>query len=398
MLQWVRTSEALSRLALRLRGAAAVALDTESDSLHHFPEKVCLLQVATPDGMVYLVDPLAVPDLTPLGAVCADAATIKVLHGATYDVASMKRDFGFRFSGLFDTMVAAQFLGIAEVGLAALLRRFLGVEPAESRQKDDWAVRPLTPAQERYAADDVRHLIGLRTHLADTLVACGRERWVEEECGVVEATPAARRVVQPEDCFRIKGTRALDRRGLAVLRELFVAREAWAQAGGRPPFKVLGNDTLIRVASARSTNRAGLAGIPGCTPVVLNRYGDGILEAIARANAIPEPALPVLPRRVKPRVAPIEAQRMSALAAWRAGAAARLGLDPGLLLPRRLIERLAEMAPRDPDTLATIDGIRRWRVAILGREILEVLAGCGSAPAATRVGRGGARLAGENAG
>jgi ribonuclease D len=382
---------------MRLRGSTAVALDTESDSLHHFPEKVCLLQVATLDGAAYLVDPLALPDLAPLGEVCADPETVKVLHGAGYDVASMKRDFGFRFAGLFDTMVAAQFLGIAEVGLAALLHRFFGVESAASRQKDDWALRPLTQAQEEYAAADVRHLIALRVRLADALTACGRESWVEEECGVVAATPAARRVFRPEDCYQVKGVRALDRRGLAVLRELFVAREEWAHADGRPPFKVLGNDTLVRLASARPARRADLANIAGCTPAVLRRYGDGVLEAIGRATAIPDAALPVLPRAARHRVAPKEAQRITALTAWRAGAAARLGVDPGLVLPRRLIERVAEMAPRDLEGLARIDGIRRWRVAALGCEILEVLAGCGSVPAADQVGRRSANDRGENA-
>lgn len=370
---------------MRLRGVTAVALDTESDSLHHFPEKVCLLQLATPDGAAYLVDPLAVPALTPLDDVCADPGTIKVLHGAAYDIASMKRDFAFQFEGLFDTMIAAQFLGIAEVGLAALLRRFCGVESAESRQKDDWAVRPLTPAQERYAADDVRYLLALRQRLADALAACGRARWAEEECEVVAATPAARRVFQPEDCFQMKGVGTLDRRGLAVLRELFVAREAWAHAGGRPPFKVLGNETLVRLASARPANRAALAGVSGCTSAVIGRYGDGILDAIRRAGAIRDGALPVLPRRARPRVAPKEARRMGALAAWRADAAARLGLDPGLLLPRRLIERLAETAPRDLDGLMALDGFRRWRVAAVGREILQVLATCGSTRTAERV-------------
>jgi ribonuclease D len=336
---------------------------------------------------VYLVDPLALPDVTPLGEVVADPGTVKVLHGAAYDVASMKRDFGFRFAGLFDTMLAAQFLGLPEVGLAALLRRLLGVESGESRQKDDWAARPLTPAQERYAADDVRHLIALRAHLVKMLTACGRESWVEEECVALEATLPTVRVFRPEDCFQIKGARDLDRRGLAALRELFVAREAWAHAGGRPPFKVLGNDTLVRLASERPTNRAALTAIPGCTPTVLHRYGDGIVEAIARAGALPDAALPLFPRARRPRVAPTVAARMAALAVWRTEAAARLGLDAGLLLPRRLIERVAETAPRDPGALAGVDGIRRWRIAALGREILEASDDRGSATTRERVDR-----------
>jgi ribonuclease D len=371
--QWVRTPEELSRLALRLRAAVAVAVDSESDSLHHFPEKVCLIQLAVQDDGIVLLDPLALPDLAPLRPVLADPSVVKVLHGAAYDLASMKRDFGFEFAGLFDTMVAAQFLGMAEVGLGALLRTALGVETGESRQKDDWAARPLSPEQERYAAEDVRHLRALRVHLLTQLRALGRDGWVEEECRALEATPAAGRVFDPDGCLRIKGAGTLDRRGLGVLRELFVAREAWAHARGRPPFKLLGSDTLVRVAAERPRTAAALARIPGCTPTVIGRHGDGILQAVSRGLAVPEAALPVLRRPAKPRIPPAVARRIAALADWRAAAAPRVGLDPGLVLPRRLIERLAERTPADLEALQAVEGIRRWRVAAFGPEILSAL-------------------------
>ena len=386
--QWVRSPEELSRLAARLRGTEAVAVDSESDSLHHFPEKVCLIQLAAPDDGVFLVDPLAVRDLAALGPILADPAVVKVLHGAAYDVTSMKRDFAFEIAGLFDTMVAAQFLGMPEVGLTALLRRVLGIEAGESRQKDDWAARPLSPVQEHYAAEDVRHLAALRAQLLAALRACGREGWVEEECRALEATPAADRIFDADDCFRIKGVRTLDRRGLGVLRELFVAREAWAHARGRPPFKILGNDTLLRLAAERPTTPAALARIPGCTPTVVGRYGDGILQAVSRGLAMRESSLPIPRRPVKPRLAPAVARRIDILMGWRAEAAPRLGLDAGLLLPRRLIERLAELAPTDPAALEGVEGMRRWRVAALGREIVAALAGSG--PPAERGGAGSA--------
>jgi len=373
--QWVRTPEALSRLVACLRGAEAVAVDSESDSLHHFPEKVCLVQLAAPTGDVFLVDPLAVRDLGPLTAVLADRTVVKVLHGAAYDLASMKRDFAFEVAGLFDTMVAAQFLGMPEVGLAALLRQVLGVASGESRQKDDWAARPLRPEQEHYAAEDVRHLIALRARLLAALAVRGRDGWVEEECRALEATPAADRIFRPDGCFEIKGVRTLDRRGLAILQALFVAREAWAQARGRPPFKVVGNDTLLRLAARPPKTLEDLARVPGCTPTVMNRYGEEILQAVSRGAAVSEAALPILRRPKKPRLSPAVERRIAALLAWRAEAAPRLGLDPGLLLPRRLIERLAETTPADPMALEAVEGVRRWRAVALGREILAALNG-----------------------
>jgi ribonuclease D len=175
----------------------------------------------------------------------------------------------------------------------------------------------------------------------------------------------------------------LDRRGLAVLQALFVAREEWAQAGGRPPFKVVGNDTLLRLAASRPTTLDDLARVPGCTPSVMNRYGQGILEAVARGAAVSETLLPSLRRPQKPRLSPAVEGRIAALLAWRSEAAPRLGLEPGLLLPRRLIERLAEAAPADLTALAAVDGVRCWRVGALGQDLLEAMHG----PVPARQGR-----------
>jgi ribonuclease D len=375
--RWVRISGDLRALADHLGGARVIALDTESDSLHSFPEKVCLLQVAEESGTVTLVDPLALRDLSPLAPLCADPGIVKVFHGASYDLASVKRDFGFEFADIFDTMVAGQFLGLPELGLASLLERFFGIPPGPSRQKDDWAERPLSPEQEFYAAEDVRHLIPLRERLLQELAARGRRAWVEEECQALAAIPAAHRVFDPEDYVRVKGARDLDGRGLAVLRELYVAREAWAREAGRPPFKVLGNEPLVRLAAKRPRAREGLRNIPGCSPRVVQRYGDGILAAIARGDAVPEAELPTYPRARKPRVPPAVQRRIEALTRWRAAAAERLGLDPGLLLPRRLVERLAEEARGDGESLRGIEGLRRWRAEVFGREILAALAASG---------------------
>jgi ribonuclease D len=372
--RWVRSPEGLRALAATLEGARIIALDSESDSLHSFPEKVCLVQVADEAGAVSLVDPLAVRDLSPLGPVLSDPAVVKVFHGASYDVSSMKRDFGFEIAGLFDTMVGAQFLGLSELGLASLLERFFGIPPGSSRQKDDWARRPLTPEQEAYAAEDVRHLIPLRGKLLLDLRSRGREAWVQEECDALAAIPAARRVFDPEHYLQVKGARDLDGRGLAALRELFVAREAWAQEAGRPPFKIVGNEAIVGIAAGRPRTLEDLGRIPGCSPKVIQRDGDRILAAVARAERIAEGELPTYPRPKKPRVAPAVQRRIEALTQWRGATAARLELDPGLVLPRRLIEQLAEQNPADQQALGHVEGLRRWRIESLGAGILAVLA------------------------
>jgi ribonuclease D len=336
--------------------------------------------VADEVGAVSLVDPLAVRDLAPLAPLLANPDVVKVLHGASYDISSMKRDFGIEFAGVFDTMVAAQFLGQSALGLASLLERFFEIPPRPSRQKDDWARRPLTQAQEAYAAEDVRHLIPLRERLLADLRAGGREAWVQEECDALAAIPPAKRIFDPEDYLRMKGAKELSDRDLAVLRELFIAREDWAHEAGRPPFKVLGTEVMVGVAAGKPRRLQELSRIPGCSPKVIQRYGERILAAIARGEAVPKAGLPTFPRGKKPRVPPAVQRRIEALTRWRARDAERLRLDPGLLLPRRLIEQLAEQNPADRQALSRLEGLRRWRIETFGVEILEVLASAAPEP------------------
>lgn len=370
---WVRQSGGVARLAAALRPSPAVALDTEADSLHHYPERLCLVQVADAAGAAHLVDPLAGADLSPLGAVFADPGVLTVVHAGDNDLAALKRRFGFTFASVFDTYIAARFLGLTELGLEAVLRRFLGVEPGPSRQKDDWSVRPLTPEQERYALDDVRYLIALKDRLLEELRLRKRDGWVLEECAALAANEPAGKGRDAEAYLELKGAKALPPRALAVLREVHAAREALALAAGRPPFKIVGNEALLAMALARPATAAELRAIPGCSAYVVGRYGTALLAAVARGGALPGDALPSVPRRPRPVVPAAVRRRIERLRAWRAVAALELALDPGVLLPGRLIERIAEAAPPDLDALAGIDGLRRWRAEALGAGILGAL-------------------------
>lgn len=371
---WIRADGEVAELAGRLGRSPAVALDTEADSLHHYPERLCLLQVADAGGAAHLVDPLAGADLQPLGAVFTDPRVLKVVHAGDNDLAALKRRYGFAFAFVFDTYIAARFLGRAELGLEVLLQRYLGLEPGPSRQKDDWSARPLTPEQERYALDDVRYLIPLRERLLEELRLVAREAWVLEECAALAAQEPPVRLRDPDAYLDIKGARALPPRAQAILRELHAFREAAALATGRPPFKILGNETLRDIAAARPVDAARLAEIPGCTRRVLERWGEAILAAVARGEGLPADQLPRPPRQPRPAVSAAVRRRVQALRAWRAAAAERLALDPGVLLPGRLIERLAEAAPADLAALAAVEGLRRWRVQEFGPVLLAALA------------------------
>jgi ribonuclease D len=372
--RWIRTSAELEALARSLAGAAALAVDTEADSLHHYPGKLCLVQIADDAGRAHLVDPLALPTLAPLEALFADAGIVKVLHAADNDLAYLKRLYGFRVAALFDTAVAARFLGAKTLGLDGLLKEHLGVEPVKSRQKDDWSRRPLSPEQEDYAINDVLHLLALRARLLDELRGKGRDEWVEEECAALAALSVTDRVAVPDAYLQLKGAKELDPRGWAALRELYQTREAMALALDRPPFMIIGHETLVALAAARPHTLEEVLAVPGCSPRVVQRIGRAILEAVARGEAVPEAQLPSRRSVPRPHVPAATRRRADALRAWRSKAARELGFDPGVLFPQRLIDRLAAEPPRDLAQLERVDGVRRWRTKLFGLELLKALA------------------------
>jgi ribonuclease D len=371
---WIKTPAEIDALVASLKGAKALSIDTEADGLHHYPVKLCLVQVADDRGRGHLADPLALPTLAPLGQFFADPGVVKVLHAADNDLGYLKRLYGFTVENLFDTAIAARFLGVTSLSLDGLLRDFLGVDPGPSRQKDDWSKRPLSAAQETYALNDVLHLIPLRDRLLEALRDKGRDRWVEEECAAVAAMPAPERVVDPDVYMRLKGAKDLDGRGLAVLRELANAREALATKADRPPFMILGNESLVALAALKPRDTAAILTVKGCTSNVVRRVGEAILAAVERGLAVADDELPVRRPNPRPRISGAVQRRSEALRAWRVEAAKRVELDAGVIFPQRLIDRLAHEPPGDVNALAQVEGVGRWRAELFGAEIMRRLA------------------------
>jgi ribonuclease D len=368
--RWIRTTDELAELVKSLEGRRAVALDTESDSLHHHREKVCLVQIGVEDGG-WLVDPLAARDLSPLAPLLADPRVVKVLHGADYDVTTLKRDFGFEFAALFDTMIASRFLGLPEIGLQALLRTEFGIALAKDSQKDDWSRRPLTPLQETYALADVAHLIPLHDRLAGRLTELGRREWAREECDAVALLEPARRGRDADAWQRIKGAKRLSRREQGVLRAVFVWRDGIAERTDIPAFKIVSSETLLDLATRHPASPEELRAIKGLSPRV-QRETATILDTVARAWALPDDELPRLIVTPRPIVSDATRRRIDRLRAWRATEAVRLAVDVSVVLPQRLLERVAEVAPRTPADLEQVEGLRRWRKEALGEALVRV--------------------------
>jgi ribonuclease D len=369
----VATPAALLELVARLSREPLLAVDLEADSLHHYQEKVCLIQISTP-GESVIIDPLALPDLSPLAPVLADPAIRKLFHGADYDIRSLHRDFGIEVRNLFDTMVACQFLGEKEVGLAAVLFKRFGVELDKRFQKADWSKRPLSAEMIEYAVRDTSLLIELYGQLAEELRAKGRLSWAEEESQLLAGV---RSVPRDADTLflRFKGAAGMDQRTLAVLEELLRFRDAVASGRDLPPFKILGSETLRQLAENKPQRPADLDGIAGLSPKTRNRYGRQILEATARGMALPAAELPVYPRSQRFVRDRQKAERMKRLKQWREVKASELGIAAGILVNNSMLEAFADAASRSVTGMSAVSTMKQWQKEAFGIELMQFVKG-----------------------
>jgi ribonuclease D len=363
---------ALSRELLR---ETAIAVDTEADSFYHYFDKTCLVQIGTSQG-IYLIDPLALggpAELAPLAPVFASKKIRKIFHAAEYDLYVLKRDCSFEFENLFDTMVSAQLLGYPAVGLAALAKHHFDVSLPKDEQRSDWSARPLRENQLVYAAADVTYLVRMAEILEAQLRELGRFEWAEQEFEALMRRTWPIREFDDAGYLRIKGAKALDATSLAVLRELYLMRDARAREVDRPPFKVLGNRTLMEIAQLQPTQQNELAEIKGVTELILRRLGREILAAVVgRGQTAPhEPLRKAVNgrRRMDRRTE----RRVERLKRWRATRAKELGLDPGVLCPNTGLEAIAWRDPSIREDLVEVPELKRWFVGAFSQEIVDAL-------------------------
>ena len=352
----IDTQEKLAAFLPVVNAAAWLAIDTEADSLHAYPEKVCLIQISTAAGD-RLVDPLAGIDLAPFLAALAGRELI--FHAADYDLRLLKKHHDFVPTEIFDTMLAARLLGEKQFGLGALVEKFLGVKLDKGPQKADWAQRPLTPRMETYARNDTRYLKTLEEKLRAELTAKGRLAWHQESCARLIAESSVPPVIDPDEVWRIKGSTFLESPALAVLRELWHWREAEAITASRPPFFVLSHELMIALAAAVAEAQPFEQLIP---PRMHPRRREHLLAAIRAAQAVPPEHFPEKIRHRSQRPTEAEFRRFRELEKIRDHHAQGLGLDPTLIAPKSVLGDLA----RDWDRYAP--GLMAWQ-----RELLQPL-------------------------
>jgi ribonuclease D len=366
--EWIETLPRLEGAARILGQAKIIGVDLEADSMYHYFEKVCLLQIAT-ESAAYVMDPLALRDLSALRPIFSNPRIRKIFHGADYDIRSLYRDFRFEVENLFDTQLACKFLGLRENGLEALLRSRFQVELNKKYQRADWSQRPLSPEMVEYAAMDGRYLISLARLLEKELEEKGRLSWVEEECLFLSKV----RFMPPSHAplyLKVKGAFLLDPRSLAVLEALLGFREAQAKKADLPPFKVLGNEPLLELAMKKPLGLEELETGKVLSRRQIDKYGAPLLQEIHRAMSVPDEDLPVYPRASRPEVSSPVRKRVNALKTWREMRAKALEMEPGVLLNNALINDLALKNPQSVKEMEEIPGLKKWRQSHFGREIL----------------------------
>ncbi len=353
-----------------ISGETALALDTESNSLYRYFYQVCLIQIST-SRADYLVDPLRLPDIAPLGAVLADPTRLKILHAAENDILMLKRDFGFAFANIFDTMLAARILGWPQVGLAALLAQRFGLTLDKREQLTDWGRRPLTPAQLSYARLDSRYLLPLQDVLVAELQTRRRGREAQEAFEALTQVVYVEKPFDPDGFWRTKGARDLRPTEFAVLRELYLWRDSAARALDRPPFKVIGDDGLVQLSQRQPQRLADLH----LSPRQIEQFGRALLDAIARGRAAPAPQPPARNHDGNGRPDPEALARFDRLRAWRARRAAERAVDTDIVLTNDTLMAIARAAPASLEALAALRVMGNWKLEEYGGDILRTLHG-----------------------
>ena len=354
----INTEAGLEKAVRILEKGKAVAVDMEADSMYHFQVKVCLVQMATEKSTI-VIDPLQVKNLSPLKPLFSNPDIKKIFHGADYDVRSLFRDFTIEINNLFDTELACRFLGIKETGLEAVIEKYLNITLDKKCQKKDWSKRPLPQEMIDYAAGDVKYLLTLAQVCEKELEKKCRLAWVLEEC---DALSKVRSVLSDEEPFflKFKGAGRLKSRSLAVLEALLQFRKSIAKKKDKPLFKIIGNNSIMKITTAKPVTLRRLKGIKALSGKQINMYGNDLIKVVAGALKIP-----VLPYKVFGRI--------KALKSWRASKARALEIDSGMICNNALITFIAIQNPVDRRAIEIIKEMKNWQKKEFGQEIITLL-------------------------
>ncbi len=364
---WIADARGLKAMLADLRAQPLVAVDTESNSLYAYREQVCLIQFSTPERD-YLLDPLALEDLSALGDIFAAKKIEKIFHAAEYDIICLKRDFRFSFHNIFDTMHAARILGRKEVGLAGMLASEFGITIEKRFQRANWGERPLSPAMLAYARIDTHYLIDLRNRLREELIQKGLLELASEDFARLTQVSVPELESDHLSWWRMIGQNSLAPEQCSVLQALIDYRDAQARRANLPHFKILSNQALIEIARAQPTAPADLARLTSLSPRQRERHASGLLQAVSQGMKNKPPARPTNHRPDDAVLA-----RLDRLKEWRKVTARQLKVESDVVLPKDIAEQIALANPKTLADLKPLMKTTPWRYSRYGEQILEIL-------------------------
>lgn len=363
---WVNTKPLLQNMIDDLATQSRVAVDTESNSLHAFREQVCLLQFSSTNAD-YLIDPLVLKDLSTLAPIFANPNIEKIFHAAEYDLVCLRRDFGFSFANLFDTMHAARVLGYPAVGLDRLLNSKFKIQTDKRHQKANWATRPLTKEQIHYARLDTHYLFNLRDVLEKELCEKDRLEFAREDFKRACQYDEQKQKNNGESWERFAARKDLSLRDLTILAQLCKWRDLEAEKLNRPVYKVIMDDTLVTISKNSPQHKVDLSAL-GLSEKQIHLWGDSVLSAVRRGASAP-----LVERKLVEAKNDAYLRRLEKLKVWRKKVGLEMGVESDVILPKPYVSAIAENPPKNMDELAIIMLGTPSRVEKYGAQILKVL-------------------------
>tara|TARA_A100001037_G_scaffold119307_1_gene108660 strand:- start:211 stop:1365 length:1155 start_codon:yes stop_codon:yes gene_type:complete len=349
-----------------------VGIDIEGNGFFRYPERVCLIQISLGD-MPYIIDPLAIDNMDPLGFLLNDMDVVKILHSGDYDIRSLNRDYGFTFKNIFDTSISAAFLGSPKLGLDAILKEYINVVVSKDKnlQRSDWTNRPLSNEAIKYAADDVRYLGQARKVMTQQLEKRNRYSWVQEE---FDRLSKIKFEIKDENqaFLNLKGSNILTEKELPLLKRLYDLREDEAIGKDRPPFKIVSDSVLVSIAKDPKTDYVNIKGIGWWKRPDMKKR---IKELVQKSKEDPPIRRPDKIRKaiyLSNREREKANTRFRELKLWRKDIGDGLGLDPSLLWPTLSLKRLS----KSPDSIQTEfqdEIVRKWQVKEFGNDLEDQL-------------------------
>jgi ribonuclease D len=365
---WVNTDQSFHKMLSDVSAQRRIAVDTESNSLHAYRERVCLIQFSSAN-YDYVVDPLAVSDIRALAPIFNDERIEKIFHAAEYDLICLKRDYGFEFTNLFDTMQAARVLGYPAVGLDTLLAEKFQLKIDKRHQKADWGARPLTAAQIDYARHDTHYLFALRDLLETELREKDRWELASEDFSRACFVDGPKEKLNGASWKRFSGRKDVSPRELTILLELCHSRDAIAEKMDRPPFKVINDTLLLEIAKKPPEQNVDLAGI-GLSERQIRLWGGEVLSAVRRGGGAP---LAKREQAKRPNEAALK--RLEKLKSWRKKVAQEQKVESDIILPKQYVNLFAENPPQTMRDVESAMEDSPWRFKNYGTQIFGLLGG-----------------------